>query len=114
MSCEIIVSKGFVRELKPLAKRYRSIKNDLAQLGKELKTNPQMGIDLGSGIRKIRLAISSKGKGKSGGVRVITYNVIAHVEDDIVVLVSIYDKSKQDSIAKRDIMSRLKKEGFLQ
>ena len=72
-----------------------------------------MGIDLGDGLRKIRMAITSKGKGKSAGARVITYNVVTRVQGETVVLVSIYDKSEQDTVSKRDIMSRLEAEHFL-
>ena len=103
----------FERELRRLAKRYRSMKEDYALLLKELKSNPTMGIDLGEGIRKVRMAITSKGKGKSGGARVITYNVITHTEEGRVVLVTIYDKSEQSSISKREIVSRLKRAGII-
>ncbi len=69
----IISTKLFVKELKRLSKKYRSLKNDVANLGKELMENPEKGIDLGDGLRKIRMAIKSKGRGKSAGARVITY-----------------------------------------
>ena len=32
-----------------------------------LQSNPLQGVDLGKGLRKIRMSIASKGKGKSGG-----------------------------------------------
>lgn len=73
MNCRIETSDIFERQLKSLAKRYPSLKADIAQLRSELFENPFMGIDLGKHLRKIRLAITSKGKGKSGGARVITY-----------------------------------------
>ncbi len=113
MSYNIIASRGFVKELKDLGKRYRSIKDDVAQLGEDIRLNPQLGTDLGDGLRKIRLAITSKGKGKSAGARVITYTVVTRVSAGSVVLVAIYDKSEQASMSKRDIVSRLKSEGFL-
>ena len=44
---------------------------------------------------EIYLEISSKGKGKSGGARVITY---VYVAKTTIYLLTIYDKSEQDSI----------------
>lgn len=55
-----------------LTKKYRSLKSELENLGKELSENPTSGTPLGNDVYKVRLAISSKGKGKSGGARVIT------------------------------------------
>lgn len=66
-----LLSASFDREFKRLAKHYSSFKNDYASLLDELERNPQLGTDLGSGLRKIRLRITSKGKGKSGGGRTI-------------------------------------------
>ena len=113
MSCRISYLPEFERELKRLAKRYRSMKDDYASLLKQIKDNPAAGIDLGDGIRKIRMAITAKGKGKSGGARVITYNVVTKVEDNEVVLVTIYDKAEVSSISKRDIVSRLRSNGLI-
>ena len=73
MSYKIVSSKGFKRDVKPLAKKYRSLKNELSDLFDSLETNPIQGSDLGKSCYKIRLGIASKGKGKSGGARVITY-----------------------------------------
>ena len=113
MSCNIITTLDFVRELRHLSKRYRSIKDDVAKLGEQLRANPTLGTDLGGGIRKIRLAIGSKGRGKSGGARVITYNIVAKVDGNTVILVTIYDKAEHSSIEKREIVALLKKNGFL-
>jgi len=66
---------------------------------------------LGFGIYKIRLAITSKGKGKSGGARVITYIV---TDDSEVFLVYIYDKSQLENITKEQILELLKKAGLLE
>ena len=66
----------FEKEAKRLGKRYMSMKSDIASLSEELLANPHLGTDLGGGLRKIRMAITSKGKGKSGGARVITLTVL--------------------------------------
>ena len=62
-----------------------------------------MGTDLGNGVRKIRMAVKSKGKGKSGGMRVITFNVIIDRTDTEITLLSIYDKSEKESISDKEI-----------
>ena len=69
MNYEIIVKPSFEREAKRMAKHYTSFKQDFAILVTQLEQNPQVGTDLGGGLRKIRMKISSKGKGKSGGAR---------------------------------------------
>jgi len=86
---KIIIARSFEKEAKQLLKKYLSLKVELAELGKELAQNPIIGTPLGKNCYKIRLAIKSKGKGKSGGARVITYVITENKE---VVLLSIYDK----------------------
>jgi mRNA-degrading endonuclease RelE of RelBE toxin-antitoxin system len=94
----------FDREAKRLTKKYFSLKQELEDLYKELEKEPTSGIPLGDNVFKIRLAIASKGKGKSGGARVITYVV---VDDETVLLLSIYDKSKKDTISDKEILQLL-------
>jgi mRNA-degrading endonuclease RelE of RelBE toxin-antitoxin system len=72
MKYEILTTDTFRRKFKALSKKYRSLVDDLASFQKALLRNPEMGDDLGHNIRKIRMAIASKNKGKSGGARVIT------------------------------------------
>lgn len=69
MNYKMIVKPTFQREAKRMAKHYASFKEDLASLVDELEQNPQLGTDLGHGLRKVCMRISSKGKGKSGGAR---------------------------------------------
>ncbi|MBO5157551.1 MAG: type II toxin-antitoxin system RelE/ParE family toxin [Prevotella sp.] len=112
MSCKIKVTSVFLRKLKRLEKKYKSIKSDVLRLGEELRNNPLQGADLGQGVRKVRMAISSKGKGKSGGARVITYNILLSTNDTEIVLLTIYDKSEQESISAAEVAEMLKEEGF--
>lgn len=86
----------FRREAKPLVKKYVSLKAELYELNELLAKNPTTGVSLGRNCYKIRLKITSKGKGRSGGARVITCVVAVA---DTVYLLSIYDKSEQDSIS---------------
>lgn len=110
MSCNITYTSLFEKEAKRLAKKYPSLVNEINSLINELKENPQTGQPLGKGLFKIRLAIGSKGKGKSGGARIITYLIDS---DDILYLTSIYDKSEQDSIKIPVLLKILKEEGLL-
>ena len=94
-----------MRQLKHLAKKYKSIADDLEVLRDELKQNPYAGADLGGGARKVRMSIKSKGKGKSGGARVITYLLSAIEENIDITLLTIYDKSERKSICDKEIKS---------
>lgn len=78
----------------------------------ELEANPNLGTDLGGGLRKIRMAIVSKGRGKSGGARVITFSVIISVEETEVNLLTIYDKSERESVSRAEIEHLLEKNGL--
>lgn len=81
----------------------------MATFVKELLQNPEIGTDLGNGFRKIRLAITSKGKGKSGGARVITLNLILSADETEIGLFYIYDKSERISITDAELKAlRLK------
>lgn len=105
MSFDIRQSRRFEKEFKHLNKKYRSLPVDLARLIAELETNPFIGSDLGNGLRKVRMAITAKGKGKSHGARIILYTtaVINVDEDGLVTLVYMYDKSERDSISPQEI-----------
>ena len=59
---------------------------------KDIINNPFLGDDLGSGFRKVRMAIASKGKGKSGGARILTLNLLLDTESMEITLLTIYDK----------------------
>ena len=76
MNVTLHLHDEFKRQFRRLSKKYRSLIDDLEIFQKELQENPLQGVDLGSGVRKIRMTIASKGKGKSGGARVLTLNVL--------------------------------------
>lgn len=102
MSVEIIITPYFERDAKKLIKKYRSLKGELLQLIDDLEADPHTGTQIRESVYKIRLAVKSKGKGKSGGMRVITYVDITFVEIEgttDVHLLSIYDKSDRDNIS---------------
>ena len=105
MSYSIEVTKLFEKQLKRLAKKFPSLKMEFAGLVSTLKENPEQGKNLGNNCYKIRLAIASKGKGKSGGARVITYVQVIQTK---VYILSIYDKSEQSNITDKDLQDWLK------
>jgi len=104
MNFKVKASENFKKEAKRLSKKYPSLKIELEALGQELSKEPTLGIPLGNDVFKIRLAISSKGKGKSGGARVITY---VQINDETVLLLSIYNKGEKDSISNYEIKKLL-------
>ena len=105
MSFEIIATRDFIKRAKSLLKKYPSLKTELNTLQTTLEENPFLGVSLGGNTFKIRLAVSSKGKGKSGGMRVITYVV---VQNEKVYLADIYDKSEQANITDKELEELIK------
>jgi mRNA-degrading endonuclease RelE of RelBE toxin-antitoxin system len=105
MSYKVKFIPKFEKELKRLSKKYPSLKSDFSLLLTSLKKDPSQGISLGSDCYKIRLAISSKGKGKSGGARVLTCFKIVH---GTVYLLTIFDKSEKENIPDKELSELLK------
>ncbi len=104
MRFKVEATPEFLSEAKKLSKKYPSLKNDIAYLANQLADNPKQGTPLGKDAFKIRLAITSKAKGKSGGARVIT---CVKIISAVVYLVSIYDKSVQNIISNKEIKERI-------
>ena len=98
MSLEIIRSKSFTAEVKRLAKRYQSFIDDLQIFVNSLRENPMQGVEIAPHIRKIRMTIHSKGRGKSGGARVITCNALISEKDGKIGLLLIYDKADASNV----------------
>ena len=92
----------FKRKVKPLAKKYHTLKQSIDDLGDELIKNPYLGDSYGKNIYKIRLADESKGKGKSGGFRVLYYLAIQEDENIFITLLTIFDKGEINTIKKKD------------
>ena len=107
---KVYTIEHFDRELKKLLKKYPSIVTDLRKLGESLTENPFQGKQLGKDCYKVRMAISSKGQGKSGGARVI---ICVKISAEAVTLLSIYDKSAQSDISDKVLIQLLKESGLL-
>ena len=112
MNVKIEPLPTFKREAKRLNKHYASFADDYEKLIAELENNPRLGTDLGGGLLKIRMAITSKGKGKSGGARVISFTVVVAVEETEINLLYIYDKAERASISKKEIEELLRLNGL--
>lgn len=94
----------FDKSYKHLFKKYRSLSQDYLQLIEALRENPYLGTDLGNNVRKIRIGITGKGKGKRGGARVLTdTEAVINVEEGIVTLLAIYDKAEISTLSDNKI-----------
>jgi len=108
MSVEIFISDNFRREAKKYLKKFRSLKEELVSFQESLRINPKQGDRITESVFKVRLSSKSKGKGKSGGFRIITYLVEAIEAENndlqiIVTLLSIYDKSEISTLSDSEI-----------
>lgn len=104
MSYNIKTLARFDKNLKALIKKYPSLKVEFIDLVKTLKENPSQGTQIGKNCYKIRISIASKGKGKSGGARLITHIVVT---EEIIYLLTIYDKSSKESISDKELIELL-------
>ena len=95
MSYTVRPSPEFQRRAKKLLKKYPSLPQDLHALFALLSDVPTSGTALGKNCYKIRLSINSKGKGSSGGARVITYVAVLNEE---IILLTIYDKAERTDL----------------
>jgi hypothetical protein len=90
---------------KNLIKKFPSLKLEILALVNQLKINPTLGTPLGDNCYKIRLAIASKGKGKSGGARIITHLLLLQ---KAVYLLTIYNKNEKENISDKELDELLK------
>jgi len=105
MSYRVKTIPYFDRQAKRLTRKFHSFKKELSELFDSLEVDPTQGTALGNDCYKIRIAIKSKGKGKSGGARAITH-VIAVREH--VYLLTVFDKSEKDNISDKELQELLK------
>ena len=105
MNYNVELSFNFKKEAKKLIKKFPSLKQELADLFTTLERNPTIGTSLGNDIYKIRLAISSKNKGKSGGARVLSFVKSTETK---VLLFSIYNKGDIENLTDKEIKRLIK------
>lgn len=104
MSYKVQSIAVFEKQAKKLIKKYPSLKQEIFEIIQALKINSNLGISIGKNCFKIRTAIASKGKGKSGGARIITNFVI---QEKTVFLLTIYDKSQKENITDKELSELL-------
>jgi mRNA-degrading endonuclease RelE of RelBE toxin-antitoxin system len=109
---KVITTPAFARKVKPLLKKYHTLADSLLGLQNELIKNPRVGTSYGSSIYKVRLSDRSKGKGTSGGFRIITYFVTERADETIIQLITILNKSEEASISKDDVLKLISKSGL--
>lgn len=98
MNYNISISKNFEREAKPLSKKFPSLKLDILKIYDNIEKELKLATDLGDGFKKINLQIKSKGKGSSGGGRIITHEAIVEVDQTNILFASIYNKTDFETI----------------
>jgi hypothetical protein len=89
-----------VVELATFVKRAKAIMSDeeRATIVDFVAANPESGIALGGGLRKVRFARS--GSGKSGGYRII---YVFGGETVPVFLVTVFAKNEKDNLSKAEL-----------
>lgn len=105
MSFNVKTISVFDRQAKRLAKKFPSLKKELQALIGELLEDPGKGNPIGHDCQKIRLAMASKGKGKSGGARVIVHVVF---KTGTAYLLTVYDKSELENLTDNEILDLIK------
>lgn len=109
MNVKVYTHPEFEHQFKRYHKKYRSLADDFKAFLISIKERPFQGVSLGNGIRKVRLAVTSKGSGKSGGMRVITFSLNKVDEENIdITLLYIYDKSEMGNVSDQFIAYLLK------
>lgn len=101
MSFDVTITPDCLRQVKRLAKKHASLKDDLKSLVADLAERPTQGTPLGKNLFKIRLAIRSKGQGRSGGARVITYVIVTAKH---VYVAALYDKSERATLTDKELL----------
>jgi hypothetical protein len=97
-----IVLSYFKRQLKQYVKKHRDLKDAVI----EVLTNfdKRQNVNLGGSIYKVRLKIKSLPKGKSKSFRLI---VLVLETESFLVPITIYFKSDEESLSKKEINDHL-------
>jgi hypothetical protein len=89
-----------VVELESFLKRAKAIMSDDERMGivVHLAANPEAGVALGGGLRKVRIA--REGGGKSGGYRTVYVFGGRHMP---IFLLSVFAKNEKDNLSKAEL-----------
>ena len=111
MKLHVFYTPLFERKFKKHLKKYQSLSDDLKLFIEGVSTaNP---VNMGGSVFKYRMSVKSKNKGKSGGFRIISFEVLVNENEKDITLLTLYDKSEQESISKTEIVEILKSENLL-
>ena len=103
-----IYTQYFKSRAKRLLNKFSTLKNELIDLESQLLKTPTLGTALGHCLYKIRLGTKSKGGGKSGGFRVITYLIEENENSSDIYFITIYDKSEEATLDKKMLLKIIK------
>ena len=98
MNYKFVFDSDFKKSFKRLLKKYPSLKSDFEKITNNISKELLLADDLGNGFKKIRINIKSKGKGSSGGGRIITYEIIVTSNNTDIIFVIIYDKGEYSTV----------------
>ena len=105
MSINFTFTRGFVKDVRQLRKRYRLIEDDIGDLLTEMVNENHRG-DLvpsfGSEVYKVRIANRSARRGKRGGFR-----IIYRYHNDNATFLHIYSKSDKSTVSAGEIKRML-------
>ena len=104
MANKVIPTPFFESKFKRLSKKFSSLAREIENLEDELIKKPDSGISLGANLYKVRLAAKDKGKGKSGGLRVVTYLIYKTENSTDIYLLTLFDKSEESNISKTELI----------
>ena len=110
---KVLPSAEFIRCAKPLLKKYKSLKSELKIFESDILSVPESGEPLGKSRFKIRISIASKGKGKSGGARIV---YLLYPPSSSIFLITIFDKSSIENVSVSyldQVVKELKKDNNL-
>ena len=99
-------TETFTKAIKQLQKRFKNIETDCEEFVQSIQTTENLGINLGNGVFKVRIANSDKKSGKSSGYRLISYLKLI---DNKLYLMYIYDKSDFETVSEKQIDDLIKK-----
>ena len=111
MHVQVYFTPLFNRKYKKYLKKYHSLSTDLKHFIENL--SEAKPVNMGGSIFKYRLSVESKNKGKSGGFRIVSFEILVNESEKDITLITLYDKSEQDSISKAEILEILKTENLL-
>lgn len=109
MANNVIVTPLFESRFKRFSKKFSSLEDEILELEDELIKNPELGTSLGANLYKIRLASKDKGKGKSGGFRIVTYLIYETQDSTNIYLITMFDKSEESNIDKTELIKLVRK-----